>query len=342
MLLAGAGGLVVAGGGTTAALLARKDRRKPSRELRATLTGDFIEVLGVAFSPDGKSLASTSLDGSVRLWDLAKPHPVSHRMHDSHTAGSPTAAAFSPDGKDLAVAMKRTSDGSAGFVTVWKVATRDWAVELDGLGYWANAVTYSGDGTMIVAASDVQDAFRWSTGPTPTRHRIPLPVPGNSLETRIWCAASRPQTDGMVALAREDAVIDVVDLHDQTTSEPYAQVHTDDGLTSVAFSADGTLMASCGSSVQLWRTAKLLGKPRTLRKDIPGSSLAFAPDGRILVVGSSRSLCLFDVQTGRLFATLTGHTATVSSVAFSPDGKTIASGSADYTVRLWDVPKPTT
>ena len=69
-------------------------------------------------------------------------------------------------------------------------------------------------------------------------------------------------------------------------------------------------------------------------------SVAFSPDGKLLAsVGDNDStIKLWDVATGKERATLKGHKHDVMSVAYSPDGKTLASGSADKTIKLWDVP----
>ena len=68
-------------------------------------------------------------------------------------------------------------------------------------------------------------------------------------------------------------------------------------------------------------------------------SVAFSPNGAIVVTGSRDSLVqLWETHTGQLITTLKGHTAGVNNVVFSPDGNTIASGSHDGTILLWELP----
>jgi uncharacterized protein YjiK len=67
------------------------------------------------------------------------------------------------------------------------------------------------------------------------------------------------------------------------------------------------------------------------------SSVAFSPDGRTLASGSAdNTIKLWDMASGRVLRTLTGHANQVWSVAFSPDGRTLASGSSDTTIKLWE------
>jgi RNA polymerase sigma factor (sigma-70 family) len=121
------------------------------------------------------------------------------------------------------------------------------------------------------------------------------------------------------------------------------------GLTSVAFSRDGRLLAAAGvvnnadsgqGVLILWKAASgnLLWQVRGHTSDICERALAFSPDGKLLATGSAdKTIKLWDATTGKCKRTLEGHESGVFSLAFSPDGKLLASGGLDGTVRLWDL-----
>ena len=112
--------------------------------------------------------------------------------------------------------------------------------------------------------------------------------------------------------------------------------HTD-SVRSVAFSPDGTTLAS-GSwkEIRLW-DAGTGNHIRTLSGHTHWVySVAFSPDGTTLASGSFQDIRMWNARTGNRIRTLTGHTGWVRSVSFSPDGTTLASGSGDDTIRLWN------
>ncbi|HTK11584.1 MAG TPA: NB-ARC domain-containing protein [Ktedonobacteraceae bacterium] len=125
------------------------------------------------------------------------------------------------------------------------------------------------------------------------------------------------------------------------------QGHTD-GVWSVAFSPDGSLLASSSDdqSIRLWDVSSRNGGHclKTLQDKMDRvRALAFSPDGSLLASGSDDQLVrLWEVQTGLCRNILRGHSNRVWSVAFRPDGRMLASGSTDLTIRLWSLEEPQT
>jgi WD40 repeat protein len=114
------------------------------------------------------------------------------------------------------------------------------------------------------------------------------------------------------------------------------------GITSAGpslFSSDGNLFAGTDShgNVSVWNvsTHKLFKQFLSGHTDLI-TSMAFSPDNKLLLTGSSdKTARLWDLSTGQLLRILSGHTAALTSVAFTPDGKKIVTTSLDKTIRIW-------
>ncbi len=129
--------------------------------------------------------------------------------------------------------------------------------------------------------------------------------------------------------------------HAQSPDPPevFAQTGHSQGVIALAYSPDGSILASSGgdNAVKLWDVASER-EIRTIGPNLAAMSLTFSPDGQILAATTlDQKVRLLDPATGRDIRILTGHVGPVGCAAFSPDGRVLASGGDDRTIRLWDV-----
>jgi WD40 repeat protein len=290
--------------------------------LSAFLLGHRDAVWSVAFSPDGKRLASASLDRTVVLWDLASRKPTAPL---EGFAGKVHCVAFSPDGKRLASANEDKA------VIVWDVESRERLATLAGHREAVVDVAFSPDGKRLASASEDQTVILWDVD---SQKRLAT-LPG--YKGAVYSVAFSPDGKQLASANNDKAVI----LWDVDSGKQLDTLKGhEDTVFSVAFSPDGKRLASASrdKTVILWDVASRKQLPPLQgHKDIV-FGLAFSPDGKRLVSASKdKTLILWSVASGRKLATLQGHKAAVESVAFSPDGKLLASASDDQTVILWDV-----
>jgi len=285
------------------ALLSTPALSQPLQPQLVIQNGHTSDVYSVAFSPNGKTIASASVDGTIKLWDTATGQLL--RTLQGHTSNV-NSIAFSPDGKTI---VSASSDAT---IKIWDIATGDVLRSIDAQGP-VDAVAFSPDGKSIATGSSHNPQHSVTfVGGAPEADTVP-PPPDTGYAVKLWDTATGNLLRTFTG-------------------------HTGD-VRSVAFSPDGTTIASGSddNTIRLWNTATgqllhtLTGHTASV------DSVAFSPDGKTIVSGSDdNSLKLWDPSQGTLLRTLTGHTSDVYSVAFSPDGKTIASGSADQTIDLWN------
>lgn len=290
-----------------------------------TLKGHVSSVRSVAFSPDGRRIASGSFDTTLKVWDAATGHQI--RTFIRHTDGI-SSVAFSPDGKRIVSASHDKT------LNIWDAATGEHALTLKGNTAEISCVAFSPDGKRIASGSashmlNIGTSMVWDAG---TGKEI-LTFKGNS-----WSLAFSP--DGKhIASAGEGFTPKVWDSATGKETVTFEGGHTH-RVSAVAFSPDGKRIAtaSLDKTLKVWDAGT--GKELLTLKAHADMVLAvsFSPDGKHIVSGGQdNNLILWDAATGKPMRILKGHTGSgVLSVAFSLDGKYIVSGGADMTVKIWD------
>ena len=339
-----------------------------STSAQTRLTGHTHWVSSLAFSPNGKMLASDSRDGTIRLWDAITGEDKYTFTKDSdratmlsftpdgrtlvsvtwedkislrnsitgehkktfamHLDCSTTGAAFSPDGKIVAIGSEN------GTIYLHDLNTGKLKMELIGHGEHVDNLAFSPDGKTIATSSHIDETIRlWHvhTG----EHKLTL----NEHSRYVRGLAFSP--DGkMLASGSGDGTIRFWDA--RTGNQKHKFMRHSEYIYSVAFNPNGNIIASGSTNgiINLW-DADTRQHIKTLngsenRFIEPADSIVFSPDGKILACGHD-GIKLWDVNTGEHKKTLTGHTDTVQSITISPDGETLASGSSDTTIKLWDM-----
>jgi WD40 repeat protein len=293
------------------------------------LRGHEAVIKSAAFSPDGRTLVTASMDGTARLWDTATgKETLVLRGHE----GIVTSAVYSSDGR---IVVTASDDKTA---RIWDVATGREIAVLRGHKDAVQLAVFSPDGGSVVTTS-YNDAD--TLGTVENAARVWDAATGKEVaimrghDTVISSAAFSP--DGKIVVT---ASLDrTARLWEAETGREIAILRHEAPVATTAFSPDGktVLTAPYDKPAQLWdaATGKEMGVLRG--HDGPIHFATFSPDGKMVVTASlDMTGRLWDTATGKSLATLRGHEELINSVAFNPEATIVATASMDETARLWD------
>ncbi len=283
--------------------------------------GHSNTITSVAWSPDGKRVASASDDNSVQVWNAGDG---SHAFTYTGHSATVDCVAWSPDGSRIA------SSGDDKTVQVWNAGDGSHAFTFTGHSDVVNAVAWSPDGNRIASGSGDMTVLIWDASD------------GNNVviyqgHSDVVNAVAWSPDGKLIASGSKDRTVQVWGASDGNYAFTY-KGHSD-AVSTVVWSPDGIRIASgsIDTTVQVWNASD--GSTPLIYHGHSNSvwSAAWSKDGSHIASGSGDATAqVWNASDGSNTYIYRGHSVGVNAVAWASDSKRIASGGTDTTVRVWE------
>lgn len=285
-------------------------------------------VLSLAFSPDGRWLATGGEDTTVHIWDITTGEAL---IELDDPEAWVTGVDFSNDGQWFAAA---TDDGQIRwwvFDTITDIRPRLRRSDIHVGTIVGSIFSPIVPEMMISVDANSGVLYVWNTVTY---------IAEATLETGIrpFAVALHPTDEALVAIAGADSTGAIVQVWDVLFLDPVTHWSLDSLPLSIAYHPDGERIAiGADTAVTIWQVRNPTEPLLTIATAHSVRVVAFSPDGTQLAFATGDRVQFIDLDSGNIVSEITNNGSEIFTFAYSPDGTQLATGDSDGLVRLWQV-----